>query len=546
MLHTINRHALAAMVFSLATASLMTALSLATDWLPWLFLTFYGLAYWAFSGLVPAYEPPGLDRWERALITFALLIGMMRLAPYALQSITGDFAPAVTGDDDWHFQELASLVTSERFPPRLNFAPDHFLHFYYLPWMPGAAIATLSDTLTGTYALKLAYGLTALLINFAAAAILIQFVRHVLGREARTLALVGIALAGAIPDGLFAVLSWMQGHLVHAEWWQDRFGIHNQFSTLTTTLIWVPHHVIAAAALLLAVVLVTEPRTLVLKTTSRPYAAAGLLVGFAAFSSIFVVIGAFVAFLPLLFRLIRQPRCAAIAIAATAVSIPLAYIYLNAEASSGFLFFAPFESWRQKIGGMHWGILGTLTALIFMIADTGWMAIHAQNVSRSSNAAPSPLRPLGLCSAAYLASTAVLSFDVWNNFAMRGAMVPTVLIACWWASALAPHYASPVRDAAAQIVYGRWKPAAVVLAVLALATHANEFATFARSCGRSLTAITDDCQRRILAANGARATPLDARLLTECRDHLALYSLERPFTKPVLQPEDRELLGPGP
>ena len=81
---------------------------------------------------------------------------------------------------------------------------------------------------------------------------------------------------------------------------------------------------------------------------------------------------------------------------------------------------------------------------------------------------------------------------------------------------------------------------------LAALTHATEFAVYARSCWASLHGQPDACQSTVLQANANPSASLDAHFWAACQGSMAPYSLERPFTKPVLAPEDRELMGRGP
>ncbi|MGQ0674033.1 MAG: hypothetical protein ACT4N2_14315 [Hyphomicrobium sp.] len=533
-LGTLCRHALALFVACLVTASAMTAVGAPSALLPLILPASFAVALLAFRPLHLVGVTTRLQPAEWAVFGLAVFTALLRLAAYAPDGFDGHLATAVTFDDNWHFQELASLVTSERFPPRLNFAPQHHLHFYYLPWMPAAALSHLLLMATGAAWLKLSYALGVLLLNVLSAAVLIAFVRHAVDAGARTLALSALLLAGAIPDGIAAVNNWTSGTLDHAEWWQDRFYVHSQFSTLTTTLIWVPHHLAAAAALLLAVVVISKPQSLELRNDPRAFVAAGLLVGFAAFSSIFAVIGGVVALSPLIIRVLGAPRLAALAALAALTSLPLAYIYLDSGASGGFLLLETFERWKANFASSAAGLLGIIAALLFMTAETGWLFVLAR-----WNSTPAErhtlLGRLALASFAYLVSTAVVSFAVWNNYAMRGAIMPTVILSCWLAGVM--HRRRPEARAPAAAM------AFAVAAFVALATHANEMGVFARACWQSLRAEADECERGVLTANAVASRPIPPLIFARCAASDALYSLEWPFSKPVLRPEDRELMG---
>ncbi|NVO16844.1 MAG: hypothetical protein HXX10_22700 [Rhodoplanes sp.] len=542
--------ALALLAASVCTAAVMTALRLPTGLLPPVFALLLVAGAVAFSRLPLVADASGPRWFEGALIGWAALIQLVRLVPYTAQYVTGHLGAAVNYDDNWHFQELASLVHGARFPPLLNYQPDTHLHFYYVAWMPAAALGELFG-LAGVSWLKIAYGAGTLLLGVAAAVILIVFLRHALEQRQRGPALTALLLAGAVPDGIAVLARWIGGlaatpadWLAHAEWWQLEFGIPNQISSLTTLLIWVPHHLISGMALLLAVVVATEPRTLAPRASLVAMAAAGLLVGFSAFSSVFACMGGLFALSPLFARFVVRRRtflASLTAIAAAAVvAAPLAYLYLNADSSGGFRLFLIFTRWRGQFGSAAAGFAGLGLAAAFVMAEVGWLAWLALRPP------PSPLEsPLGRCAVAatiWLAATVVVSFSGANNLAMRGSIVPVVLIATYWAQA---------RVAASASGEPRWSrpalAAAALVALLAGATHLNEALRHGRN---SLDAIayaaeTEACKARIMAANAGAPGEVDPSAWG-CRDTYSVYGLERPFHKRDLGEPDRELMGRGP
>ncbi|MBK5960829.1 hypothetical protein CCR97_21855 [Rhodoplanes elegans] len=523
----------------------MTALRLPSDLIPPIVAATALAAALAFRRLPLADDREPLRWFEAALIGGAALLELLRLVPYAAQLLTGRLAAAVHHDDNWHFQELASLVTSDRFPPLVNFQPDTHLHFYYVAWMPAAAIATVFE-LAGVSAVKLSFGIGALLLGLAAAVILIVVLRHLLPPEKRGAALAALMLAGAVPDGVAVLVGWaaaLAGHgpaewLAESEWWQLGFGIPNQISTLTTLLIWVPHHLIGAMAMLLAVVVSTEPITLRPRASLAAMAAAGLLVGFAAFSSIFAVLGGLAALSPLLVRLLARPQVV-VALAATAlVSAPLAYLYLNADSAGGFRLLLIFTRWSELYGGPAAGLAGLSLAALFVMVEIGWLAWLALRPP------PSPVAsPLGQCAVAatvFVASTVVVGFSGANNYAMRGAIVPVVLIAAYWAQVRTGDAAPRRLPAAAVVALGL----AVTLAVVA---HLAETLRHGRDSLAAITLAdeTEACKASIMAANAGPPGRVDPDGFG-CRNPYSLYGLERPFVKRRLEEPDRELMGRGP
>ena len=528
----ITRIVVAALVACLVTASLMTLLGLPAGVLPIVLVLAAGATFYAVRDLDCGPVPDSLAPTEWLLLGLALLIGLLRLVPYAGQYVTGGLAGAVTWDDHWHFQEVASLVNSARFPPDLNFQPGTPFHFYYLPWMPAAALSVVAEALTGRTFIKATYGLDALALNLAAVWVLLMFLRHALPAAARGWALGAVLIAGAGPDGIFAVLNLLtERTLAHVEWWQTMLGVHNQVSSLTTSLVWVPHHLIGGMAVLLAVVLATEPGSLAPRGSTKAFAAAGLLIGFAAFSSIFACLGGLIALSPLLLDLVRpehRSKLAMLAGSALLVGAPQAYIYVNSSAAGGFVVGQAFTEWGGPSGRVAAGIAGVVVAALLMLAEVGWLYVAAAAIGPRDH---TRLGQLALASVLFLLSTAVIGFSGSNNWAMRGAIVPAILIACWWAARV---------TAARSAVHIKIATAALALAALA---HLNELALLLGANAASLghAAETADCKQAIRRFNDSGGA-LDT---AACRDKLSVYHIERRFQKPTLSPEDRELTGRG-
>ncbi|EJW10130.1 hypothetical protein A33M_0479 [Rhodovulum sp. PH10] len=533
---------------SIVTAAVMTVLRLPTVGLPAVFVAFLALALVGFRNVRIATDPAPLRFWEKAVITIAVVLQIVRLVPYALQYLDGTLVAAVNFDDNWHFQEVASLVTSKTFPPMLNFRPDTALHFYYVAWMPAAAFADLF-ALFGAPLVKLSYALGTLLLGGAAAVVLLLFLRHTLAPHRRGVAFVALFLVGAVPDGAVVIARLLSGTLASAardpEWWQLGFGVPNQISALSTLVVWVPHHLTSAIALLLAVVITTEPRTLKPRPSFVAFAAAGLLVGVSVYSSAFAVIGGVVALSPLLFRLVasRATVLPATLAAATAllVGLPLAYLYLGSEAAGGFRLFEVFQRWHETFGSVPLALVGHVFAFVFLMAEVGWLAawaLFARDAPRRS--------VLGQCAVAaslYLLATVVVTFSGANNVSMRGAIVPTIVIAAFWARAVVP-------DEAGETPWRLPRKALAVLvpaAVLAVVAHVYEIG---RHLHESATAIaysgeTDACKDWVMRVNAGLASPTDEARKT-CVDDKTVYGIERPFFKDTLARPDRELMGHGP
>lgn len=537
----------AVVVWSLASllgASVMTVLGLPAGALPLVFVVAAALAAYALRDLDCGTTGPSLAPVEWAIIGLAVLVSLLRLVPYAGQNLSSGISGAVTWDDHWHFQEVASLVNASRFPPDLNFQPGVAFHFYYVPWIPAAALSVLADAITGRALIKATYALDALALNLAAVWVLLMFVRHALPERARAWALGAVMIAGAAPDAIFALLNVSsERSLAHVEWWQTTLGIRNQVSALTTSLVWVPHHLISGAALLLALVVATEPGTLAPRQETKPFVAAGLLIAFSAFSSVFACVGGLIALSPLLADLVRPSHrhklawlCAAFVIAGA----PLAYIYVNSSAAGGFVIGQAFSAWRGAGGSVLLGLAGVMVALGLMVLEVGWLYLGAVSTGRDGSPG-GRLARMAFAAILFLASTAVIGFSGSNNWAMRGAIVPAILIACFWAARVT----SQPADASTARLNIKVATGALGLAALA---HLNEVALLVASslAAPAYSAETAACKAAIRNINDRPQVAPSTLYSADCRDKLSIYHLERRFTKPSLSAEDHELMGRGP
>lgn len=533
-------------IASVVSASLMTLMGLPAGALPLVLVLTAALAAYAFRDLAFGADASRLSALELGCLGLALLVGFLRLVPYAGQYLTGSLSGAVTWDDHWHFQEVASLVNAARFPPDLNFQPGTAFHFYYVPWIPAAALSVLAEAISGRSLIKATYALDALALDLAAVWVLLMFLRHAVPAGARAWALGAVMIAGAAPDGIFATLNFLsERSLAHVEWWQTTLGVRNQVSALTTSLVWVPHHLIAGAALLLAVIVATEPGTLAPRNDAKASVAAGLLIAFSAFSSIFACIGGLIALSPLLADLMRaehRTKLGWLALSAIGAGIPLAYIYVNSGAAGGFVVGQAFTAWRGDGGSAVAGLAGIAVALLLMLLEVGWLFIGAIAArGRSQSESETRLARMALASFLFLGSTALIGFSGSNNWAMRGAIAPAIVLACFWASSVSERCA----NAAHARLNLRIATGALLLAMVA---HLNELALLLGSsvAAPAYAAETAACKAVIRSINDSARVAPSTLYSTDCRDKLSAYHVERRFTKPALSAEDRELMGRGP
>lgn len=533
----------AGLLASYLAAGSMVLLNLPGGFLPVVLAVAFVAVVWALRDGSEAWRQPPLEAWEKALVGYAVVVGLLRLAPYAWQYAAGVLVAPVTWDDNWHFQELASLVNAERFPPRLNFAPEAYFHFYYVSWIPAAAISAALKALTGMPMIKLGYGLGALLLDLAVAWVFIVSIRHLCPREGRAWALGALLIAGAAVDGLMAVRHLITlGHPQHAEWWQASLLVLNSFSALSTALIWVPHHLTGAAAVLLALVVATEPETLALREGRRLYVVAGLLMGVAAYCSIFAFAGGVLALSPMLWELVRardKARLTVLAAAFVLPALPLAYIYLGAEARAGFVIGQPMRQWIAATGNPAMGLVGLVLAFAFMVLEAGWLYIVGRGLDRGEETG-ARLRVIAAASAVMLGSTAVIAFSGSNNWALRATIVPVVLLAAYVGRGMGGR-------SEARLDRGMLAKAGAVALGLAGFAHLNETALLVGASARSpaFAVETPECKAAILRANLAFEASGPSPLPGLCRDPLSQYHIERPFNKQPLTAIDRELMGRG-
>ncbi len=407
---------IAGMVSTLFTAALMNAGTIKSIYLPIILLITFVICLVWFRRLDLNVLSEPLTASEYALIGYAVTIGVLHLTPYVIQYQDHILVNAVNDDDLWHFQEVASLVNTDAFPPKVNFYQSSYLHFYYLPWIPAAALSKVASIWIGSPLIKLSFGVCALLIAIASTVIWIAFIRHVLKKEARIFAVLCLIGSGAVVEGLGFLLHLAQGRLQSVEWWErTSFDIYNQFSTWTTLLVWVPHHLISASALLLAFVVVVEPITLLPRKSLLPYIVAGFLVSFSLFSSIFAFIGGIIVLSPIIVRLIgfRYHILASI-VAALIPAVPLFYIYTSARAAGGFQVLQPFFLWNARFHNYFAGLIGLIVAGLLMIVEVGWLFVVGRFFD--DGLYKNGLRQFAYMAFAFLVSTIFISFKGANNY----------------------------------------------------------------------------------------------------------------------------------
>jgi hypothetical protein len=256
-----------------------------------------------------------------------------------------------------------------------------------------------------------------------------------------------------------------------------------------------------------------------------------------------------VCLLPFAARYRQKPKLV-IALLTTAfvVSIPLVYLYLGATSADGFIFFDAFNRYYERFHTFWSGVAGLAVAAVCMIIAIGWIALLSFPFARKSPDR-SGLWPLAVASSLYLLSTVFISFTGWNNYAMRGFIVPMIILSSFWAQTLASrrtgaHFFSDAKGWRARLA----KFGFIGVLALAGAAQINEFMLHVNWSRDALQYSweTKSCKQHILDVNDMDSLSVDFAEIAKCNDYHAVYGIERQFAKPALWERDMELTGGAP
>lgn len=547
----------------IASMALMNAAVLPTRWLPLVFTAALGAALVLVSQakLAPtaanageALSPTSL-LWARLLRAVLCLAVILPRVSYLVEPLRGYVIDPMCWDDHWHIQELSSLVNSPRFPPASTFVPASYLSFYYAPWMVIATVylALPIPWLTIKLAFFLGHTLYALLVIHAAFHLAWAWTRA--ARPFWFLIYAALLYAGA-ESGLALVRPAQ-----HNEWWmRDFFGLQVQISAFSTLAILVIHHLSSAAALLLAFSCYEAAR----RDDSRRIADAlllGALLAYSLYASVFVVIGAapVVAYVVTADWLAAPRRGRLVLMAApvaVALASPMLWMYLVRRPGVHFRFglnLWPFSRTLlgHEIVALDWFATFGLFAVLMSLEMCLLVYVYSRSLDRV-RARPRDAMVALLCWG-YILSLFFIRFTGANNYALRGTIIPVVLL-CFVA---ARHL--PAARPCPALLYP-------LLAVLSLGSL-NEVANMgsralvnslpleraARLMPSNHDLATLPARRRIYDLNRdrgrTRLTPAD---LGPEADRIAsgslFYLVEKPVEWLPREPDeiDRELIAPGP
>jgi hypothetical protein len=347
---------------------------------------------------------------------FALLVAALRL-PYCADWLD-PHAVGVYWDDYARVPELVSMTQSEHFPLRF-FANQEFLFsFYYCALMPMAWLKIAIPVLTLKNCVFLGVAAYLFLMVYSILELSSYFFKN---RASVWLMLLLSTGFGGLDWLLDAGLLSTPLVAPHGAWPRALFQANAQISSFFTALLWTTHHAIGFYSCVLAAALLRWSRA---PRRWIKILLAGLLLIGAFYSSIFA---AFPALLVLLFnlricaRVIREHPYV-IALLALLFCVPL-YLLVGKHPAQAFTFAAfqlPVSNsfLANKLAGFPlW--LGLVSLVNLGGTPLLCLWLHKRF---------SPWdRALHLASLLFFLSTYVVAFSGFNNYSMRGMLLPAFL-----------------------------------------------------------------------------------------------------------------------
>ncbi|MEG9431742.1 hypothetical protein [Terriglobus sp. ADX1] len=354
----------------------------------------------------------------------ALLCCLARVA-YIIEPLRHSLMRVVVWDDLWHIQEINSLVHSASYPAVSSFNSHAYLSFYYAAWMlPSALYVALPVSFV---TIKSVFAVATIFYTITSIFSLIWIMLYY--AESRSQAFGAAYLFGLYAgiESLFSLVEPLRHHAI----WMFFIGLRLNYPSFVTLLLWVIHHLLAAVALLLAAHLWgCRDRHL----ASLLHVA--LLVVFAFYSSVFVVLGALPLGLLLAYRDLRSRfrDLVLITLQIVLLALPILWIYLGKRGSVGFL--VPLHpDFHLVIAPLHWsiplGLVGGFFLFCILLALNFLPQIIILVKARSRIAQTDGL--ILVLVALFLLSTYWIGYSLFNNYCMRGSIIPLMLLS--WISA---------------------------------------------------------------------------------------------------------------
>ncbi len=317
------------------------------------------------------------------------------------------------GDDYYRLAELISMTLSPSFPLQHYLNQDYLFSFYYCSLIPFAVLKLLIPFITIKDAIFLGNLIYSYLIVFSLLEVALLFFRT---RFQVRLFLFLCSFFGGLDWIFFPLLS-----LQNFEWWQKYswFRGNTQISSFYTTMFWTIHHFAAFYSLILFFVVARFYRV---GSATKKTAVIFLLLIHSFYSSIF-------AFLPVLALLWierkvvlhRARRSPIVTVLAFLLLLSPMFLYLGKVGSQHFVissFNLPLTKhfWIDKALGFP--LYLTLIPLVeFCGIPLMLLAIYKQFSAKQ--------RAYFLCSFFFFVLTDFVAYSGFNNFCMRGMLLPT-------------------------------------------------------------------------------------------------------------------------
>jgi len=502
---------------NIVSLSLMEFFEAATWLLSIVYPAVFAIAVWQFrSAGVPF---PMLSRRTHGYVAAVVAVLALPRIAYFLEPVLGYSTDAACWDDWWLVQEFSSIIYSPHFPPESTLAHGFYFSFYFAPWILGAALFQLLHL--GT--VKQAIFLTGLIYNFAFVYAAVYAAKLAFPQEPRrSKLLLGVVLLYGGFDIFFGLFKLLHGAALgdlHAEWWAYFLGFKVQYASTMTLMLWVPHHLAGALATLLGYHCLKE------SPSWRGTVVAGICFGFAGFSSVFATLGA-IPVIGYLFLRNRVPlKWGVLAgVLAILLGLPIFWMYLGRKSEGFILFGALTGGWESHKVLAFGGFLLVVIAEFFPLLLASVLALRERTFDRG----------LFLVVLGFLLSNYFVAFAGFNNFAMRGAIVPAFALYYLAIPGLERILDWKQRKAS-------WLRYCLLAFFLGGLWEYVDFTAFAMQSTGKVSKLREE----ILVSNLTHGQPPSAELLAKAnRTQYGWYALEnrKSVDKPGLNPGDIELL----
>jgi len=368
---------------------------------------------------------------EKVLLAFAFIgISLLFILPragYVAEYFLGYAINPVCADDYWHFQELSSLINTESYPPVSSFDSSKYLSFYYAPWMFVVfiyyAISLGANTIKSSY--FMGYTIYIVLVVYS-----IFYFSYRLSRSKKQFYfLIYIVLLYSGFESVYIFTNPIN----HNEWWMlDYFGLKMQFSSFSTLTLWVMHHLLSAVSLLLAYYVFSNLK-LMQARKGFGYVLVAILLVNAFYSSVFVFLGAVPFAIYVALRELKTNRASIIYIGIISVLLvsPMLWMYLGKHSESGFILLPHVErlsNVRLREALFSLSMLKSLVKFIALVSLE--LIVYLLVIAKSAKTIGKERRRLVLLVLAlgFIISTFFIAYPGANNYAMRGAIVPLLIL----------------------------------------------------------------------------------------------------------------------